>query len=149
MYTNNMKNTKNTNTVGKLKKFNRKIVERYNMHIKIMLQDMDSSSDLIDHPLFISNIHRHGPFIYIFTPWTPYLYICRPWTLYIFTHHGPFIYIFTDHGPFIYIFTQPGPFILYIHRPWTPYFTYPQLILCSSLYYYICTIITNTTDNNI
>ena len=111
MYTNNMKNTKNTNMVGKLKKFNRKIVERYNMHIKIMLQDMDSSSDLIDHPLFISNIHRHGPFIYIFT------------------HHGPFI--------------------LYIHRPWTPYFTYPQLILCSSLYYYICTIITNTTDNNI
>ena len=124
-----MKNTKNTNTVGKLKKFNRKIVERYNMHIKIMLQDMDSSSDLIDHPLFISNIHRHGPFIYIFTPWTPYLYIRRPWTPYIFTHHGPFI--------------------LYIHRPWTPYFTYPQLILCSSLYYYICTIITNTTDNNI
>ena len=93
-----MKNTKNTNTVRKFLKFNRKIIERYNIHIKIMLQDMDSSSDLIDHRLFISNIHRHGPFIYIFT------------------HHGPFIYIFTHHGPFI----------LYIHRPWTLYVIYSQ-----------------------
>jgi hypothetical protein len=96
---------------------------------------MDSSSDLIDHPLFISNIHRHGPFIYIFTPWTLYLYIHTPWNLcYIFTDHGPFIYIFTDHGPFIYIFTHHGPFI-YIFTHHGPFIS-RVATLCSRLMFW-------------